>query len=270
VTDASGPDASADASADDPTDTDATTDVGSGATTATDRQPHVLVPFAARDPKTRLAPVLDGPERRAFARAMLGDVLDALDRVGVARTVLATAPVDAPAPVVVDDRPLTTAVNARLAGDLVGPEEPPVPTPETPVAVVMADLPLATPAAIERLLFAAAEGEGDGAGARSATPPAVTMAPGLGGGTNALCVRDSGFRVDYHGASCRDHRRLAAERGLDVRTVDSFRLATDVDEPADLVEVLLHAAETRAREWLRDAGFVVETGDGRVRAVRGQ
>ena len=95
----------------------------------------------------------------------------------------------------------------------------------------------------------------------------LTFAPGRGGGTNALVVRVPGFRVDYHGASYRDHRRICEDVGASVRVVDSFRLSTDVDEPADLVEVLLHT-DGRAAAWLRDAGFRVETTDGRVRATR--
>lgn len=229
--------------------TDADTDTSAGP------EPHVLVPFDADDPKSRLSPLLDRPEREAFARAMLTDVLASVRAVGVDHTVLSTAPVDIDAPAVVDERPLTSAVNARLAGDMVGPDEPPLPAPETPVAVVMADLPLATPDTLRRLL--------------SPDPPEdVTMAPGLGGGTNALCVRDPSFRVDYHGVSCRDHREIARERGLDVGTVDSFRLATDIDERADLVEVLLHASESRAASWLWEAGFAVAAGDGRVRVRR--
>jgi 2-phospho-L-lactate guanylyltransferase len=234
------------------------TDADIAASAATD--PHVLVPFDADDPKSRLSPLLDRTEREAFARAMLTDVLTSIRAVGVDHAVLSTAPVDADAPVVVDERPLTAAVNARLAGDMVGPDEPPLPAPGTPVAVVMADLPLATPAVLQPLLF--------GTGTGDEGLPDVTMAPGLGGGTNALCVRDPSFRVDYHGASCRDHREIARERGLDVGTVDSFRLATDIDERADLVEVLLHADDSRAASWLREAGFAVDAGEGRVRVRR--
>lgn len=219
----------------------------------TDADPHVIVPFDAVDPKTRLSPLLDRAEREALARTMLTDVLAALRELGVDHTVLATAPVDTPAPVAVDDRSLTTAVNARLAGDTVGEVEPPVPSPAGPVGVVMADLPLATPGALRRLLSGAAD---------------VTMAPGRAGGTNALCVCDPTFRVDYHGTSCRDHREAARRGGLELATVDSFRLATDVDEPADLVEVLLHARGTESAVWLREAGITVDTGDGRVTAVR--
>jgi 2-phospho-L-lactate guanylyltransferase len=194
---------------------------------------RVLVPFDASDPKRRLAPVFDADERRAFARAMLADVLDALDAHDP--VVVSNEPVDVAAPVTVDERPLTEAVNAELAA-------------ETPAAVVMADLPLVTADAVARLFE-----PGDD----------VVVAPGLGGGTNALVVRHPSFRTDYHGASVRDHRRAARDLGASLATVDSFRLAVDADEPADLVEALLHG-EGAAASWLRDRGARLDTADGRA------
>ena len=202
---------------------------------------HTVVPFDATNPKTRLEPLLDAGERFAFARAMLADVLETLGPTRADPVVLATAPVDCAAPTEVDDRPLTEAVNDRLGRE--------------PTAVVMADLALATPESVDRLF---------------APDAGVTLVPGRGGGTNALVARDPGFRVDYHGASYRDHRRIAESAGISVATVDSFRLSTDVDEPADLVEVLLHAPDGAAGSWLVARGFevVVEGTDGRVVARR--
>lgn len=202
---------------------------------------RVVVPFAASEPKTRLEGVLSPDERAEFADAVLTDVLAALAAAGRSPTVLSTAPLpERSVPVRVDERDLSTAVNAVLAEATEA------------TAVVMADLALATPRAFERL-FAA---DGD-----------VVLAPGLGGGTNALVVRDAGFRVDYHGGSFADHRAIAAERGLATTVVDSFRLAVDVDERADLAEVLLHGEGTAA-EWLRDRDFTLATADGRVTARR--
>lgn len=207
---------------------------------------HVVVPFAAETPKTRLAPVLAPEERSVFARAMLEDVLTAIEATGHETTVVSTAPLERDvtrsATVVVDDRPLTAAVNARL----------PTSGEEEPVAVVMADLALTTTEALERLFAAAGD---------------VVIAPGRGGGTNALVVRHPEFRVDYHGGSYLDHREIAAEIGIDLETIDSFRLGTDVDEPADLVEVLVHGTD-RAPACLRDLGFELDTSDGRVGVVR--
>ena len=200
---------------------------------------RVVVPYDATTPKTRLEPVLDAAERSAFAEAMLRDVLDAVAAAADTPEVLATAPVDVPAPVTVDDRALTPAVNDVLAAA------------ESPVAVVMADLALATSATLQRVLDA----DGD-----------VVLVPGLGGGTNAVLTRVPGFRVDYHGASIRDHRRIAADLGATVGTVDSMRLATDIDEPGDLAEVLLHA-EGRAADWLRSR-FELDARDGRVDVTR--
>ncbi|MFC6716854.1 2-phospho-L-lactate guanylyltransferase [Natrialbaceae archaeon GCM10025810] len=215
---------------------------------------HVVVPFAATDPKTRLSGVLTPEERSAIARAMLEDVASAIAATGYESTILSTAPLsgdldtdpDGPISVTVDDRPLSIAVNAvlesRLAGDGDG----------DPVAVVMADLALATPIALEGLF---------------STPGDVVLVPGRGGGTNAFVARHPDFRVDYHGASYLDHRRIAGEVGADVETVDSYRLSTDVDEPEDLVEVLLHGTG-RVPTLLYDLGFSVDEREGRVRASR--
>ncbi|MFB6087802.1 MAG: 2-phospho-L-lactate guanylyltransferase [Haloarculaceae archaeon] len=198
----------------------------------------VVVPFGAAEPKTRLGSILDAAQREAFARAMLDDVLAVLSALDRQPTVLADRSVDCDAPVDVDDRSLTDAVNARLP-DAAGDE---------PTAVVMADLALATPDSLAALF----EPDAD-----------VVLTPGRGGGTNALVARHPAFEVDYHGASIRDHRAIAREAGLDVAHVDSFRLATDVDEPADLVEVALHA-DGAAATWLRDAGFELVESEGRV------
>jgi len=207
---------------------------------------RTLVPFAAVDPKTRLGSVLTADERAAFARVMLRSVCATLQQAGYEPTVCATAALDAttlPADtaVVVDDRPLTTAVNDEL-------------TTDTPTLIMMADLPLATPESIRRLT-AATDAVGDAVD--------IAIAPGLGGGTNALVVREPAFRVDYHGASYLDHREIAADLDATVRTVDSRQLATDIDEPSDLVEVLIHG-DGPVREWLLDAGFELDRSDGRV------
>ncbi len=201
---------------------------------------RVIVPFDASDPKTRLAPVLSAQERRAFADAMLSDVLAAIDRAGHDAHVITTAEVDVPTPTTVDTRPLSTALNDALS------------TVDRPVAIVMADLPLVTSHTVSRLFDA----EGD-----------LVIAPGLGGGTNALVIRTPAFHVDYHGASCRKHREIADRLGLSVTECDSRRLATDIDEPADLREVLLHT-DGRAARWLQDRDFSIAVSSGRVSADR--
>ncbi|WP_324759281.1 2-phospho-L-lactate guanylyltransferase [Haloarcula montana] len=201
---------------------------------------RVVVPVSGSDPKTRLAAVLDADERLSFTEAMLGDVVETLAAAGYTPDVVATGPIDCPVPVTVDDRGLDPLINDLLDdsdGDL---------------AVVMADLPLLTAEAVQRLF---------------APDTDVMLAPGRGGGTNAFVARHPEFRVDYHGASIRDHRRIAREIGADLAEIDSRRLATDIDEPDDLAEVLLHG-DGRAADWLADAGFEVVVEDGRVGVTR--
>ncbi|MFB6359914.1 MAG: 2-phospho-L-lactate guanylyltransferase [Halobacteriales archaeon] len=196
-----------------------------------------VVPFDAGSPKTRLGPLLAPDERRAFARVMLSDVLATLEATAAEPTVLATSPVDCEVHVEIDDRPLTPAVNAVLEAA------------EEPVGIVMADLPLLTPDTIERLLAPRVD---------------LVIAAGRGGGTNAFVARHAEFRVDYHGTSYTDHLEIARELGATVETIDSHRLATDIDERADLVEVLIHGSDTRSRDWLIEQGIRLTTDEGRV------
>ncbi|WP_232686409.1 2-phospho-L-lactate guanylyltransferase [Halobacterium zhouii] len=208
---------------------------------------RVVVPFDPGSPNTRLSAVLSSDERREFADAMLADVLSAVRAAGGDPEILSTAAFDVTdldangdsAPVTVDDRDLSAAVNDALAEGL-------------PAAVVMADLALATPDALTELFDTAGD---------------VVVAPGRGGGTNALVVRTDGFAVDYHGVSYADHVAAAEAAGASVATVDSFRLAVDVDDPPDLLEVLVHGTGSAA-EWLRNAGFAVVVEDGEPTVTR--
>jgi 2-phospho-L-lactate guanylyltransferase len=215
---------------------------------------RTLVPFDARDPNSRLGPVLDRDERRDFAAAMLRDVLDAVraadgDPLVLSTTDLETVQVDAP--VRVDDRPLSTAVGDALeVGESRAGDSDVAPA----TAVVMSDLALATSNALRAAFARPAPGE-------------VAAAPGLGGGTNVLVVRHPAFDPDYHGTSFADHRAAARAVDAPFHAIDSFRLAVDVDGPSDLPEVLLHGSG-RSAEWLVDAGFDVDVTDGRARAVR--
>jgi len=205
---------------------------------------RVYIPFDPRDPKTRLSSVLDDDERVELSFAMLEDVYEAVSETSHSPVVLSTLPLEREPvrgfDIEVCSKPLTPAVNAVLEKE------------EVPVAVVVADLPLVTPAAVE-LLFAHDED--------------FVVAPGRGGGTNAFVTRLPDFRVDYHGTSFLDHLEAAHELGADVGVVDSFRLLTDADEPEDLVEVLLHG-EGRAAGFVRERFELTEDEENRVRAKR--
>jgi 2-phospho-L-lactate guanylyltransferase len=204
---------------------------------------QVIVPFDTQNPKTRLSGVLDSRERKRFARSMLRDVLDAIKVAGHAPVVLTTAALDIDAKTRLDKRPLTPAVNAVLDDTAVS----------APIAVVMADLALVTPATLRKLFDADDD---------------LVLARGVGGGTNALVSHHPNFRVDYHGASYRDHLTAADAVGASVTEIDSYRLGIDIDEPDDIVELLLHS-DGHAAQWLQNVGIRIVDDRERVSVGRG-
>lgn len=182
------------------------------------------------------------PERESFARVMLGDVIAAVTGAGCTPLLLCTHPYScAGVETVVKEKGLNDALNECL-GMLNGP-----------VLIIMADLPLATADAVGRFV---------------SSPADVAIAPGRGGGTNAIFVKDPRrFHVDFYGASFLDHMDIAREAGLTVEVFDSFRLHTDIDEKEDLVEILLHG-EGKSRESLLGLGFSLSVEHGRVGVQR--
>ncbi|MFB6186132.1 MAG: 2-phospho-L-lactate guanylyltransferase [Halobacteriaceae archaeon] len=201
---------------------------------------RVVVPFDATNPKTRLDQVLSDEEREEFANAMIDDVIDTIQATGYTPEIIATKQIDKPVPVTVDHRDLDTCINAQLA------------TRSYPIAIIMADLALITPRRVKR--FFSLSGD-------------VVIAPGRNGGTNAMIVRSSEFSVDYHGISFLDHLQIAYNNGLSVNEFDSYRFGMDIDEPEDLVEVLLHT-DDRSAKYLRDIGFYLDESPPRVSVVR--
>lgn len=200
----------------------------------------VYIPFKPDNPKTRLSPVLDKEEREEFSLAMLTDVYRAVLETDEEPVILSTRrlePYELEAisgrgktknvEIKVSPKPLTPAVNSVL---------PDSDTEGNKVSIVMSDLALATPESLKRLF----ESGGD-----------LVVVPGLGAGTNAFVARSPDFEVDYHGTSYLDHLRIAEEANLNVETVDSFRLSTDIDEPVDLVEVLVHN-NGKSKEFLKE------------------
>ena len=103
-----------------------------------------------------------------------------------------------------------------------------------------------------------------GPAARRRSPPTIAIAPGRGGGTNAIHIRDTArFHVDYYGISVAKHLAIAAAAGLSVEVVDSFRLYLDLDEEEDLVDLLIHG-DGQARACLESLGIALSATRGRV------
>lgn len=202
---------------------------------------RTVVPLRGHDPKTRLVPFFDAGERRGFAVSILRDVLDVVRTVSGDPVVIADALMTADASVTVNDRPLTKVVGGKL-DDL----------DDGPVAVVMTGLALAMPTALSRLFEIDVD---------------VVAMPDLDGGVNVLVARHPELSVDRHGASILDRRRITRDVGCSFAKADSMRLAVDVDEPSDSVEVLTHGGR-RVREWLVDASVRLACGSGRVEVIR--
>jgi 2-phospho-L-lactate guanylyltransferase len=201
-----------------------------------------VIPYKPRNPKTRLSCVLELDEREKFAANMLCDVVVAASDAGCEPFILSTEAFSFDGIRVVEDpRGLNESLNDLLAA-----------TPG-PLLVIMADVPLASPDAIRRLIGSKAD---------------VAIIPGRGGGTNALYLASANrFQVSYYGPSFQKHRQYAEEKRLTVEVVDSFLIHTDIDEKEDLVELLIHGKGLSSR-YLRELGFALSVEKGRVGVER--
>ena len=202
-----------------------------------------VIPFKPKNPKTRLSCVLDEQEREAFAESMLSDVVAAVRDADCQPVILGTELFDSElVQVTIQEKGLSDALNEYLACCVVGN-----------VLIIMADIPLADQASIQRVL---------------ATPKDMAIVPGRGGGTNVIYLKDpTKFRVDYYGGSYLKHMKIAQECGLSCEVIDSFRLHTDIDEKEDLGELLLHGTG-KSRAFLAERGFAITTDKGRVGVER--
>jgi len=202
----------------------------------------VVVPFKLDCAKSRLSSVLSSEERVQLALAMLEDVIDAVSGVGDVSILLKD-----PLPQVhsfdrLRSRPgieiLECPQELDPALNLVIESEEKKGWPRD-LLIAMADLPLMRISDLEMLVR---------------TPGDVVIVPGRGGGTNLILIRDPKFRVSYYGLSFIKHLQKAEDMDLSVRVFESFRCGSDIDEPSDLVEVLIHG-RGRTPELLKKLGF---------------
>jgi 2-phospho-L-lactate/phosphoenolpyruvate guanylyltransferase len=194
--------------------------------------PAPLIPVKAlADAKGRLAPALGPIERRLLTIAMLEDVTAALQAVSGLERPAVISPdreiwrrADAMGCRVVEEEPGAADLNRSLtrAAERLAPADG--------LLVVAADLPLASAAAIGRVLEAAAEA------------PVVVVPSRDGAGTNVLAWRDPGsFRPGFGPGSASRHlavpgavRHDEPELALDVDTVADLRSVADRVDPASV------------------------------------
>jgi len=210
---------------------------------------RAVIPFKKNNAKSRLSSLLKDNEREDFAMAMLSDVAGTLVSSGCFDVVdiLTTSIIDQEgANIVLTEMGLNEALNEYL-------KKMSSHSLNEPVLIIMADIPLVSIKNIRDITASHAE---------------VVIVPGRMGGTNAIFIRDpSRFHVDYYGASFLKHRDIAWSNDLVLEVFDSFNISTDIDETADLVEVLLHGTGS-AVGYLKKLGFVLEESRGRVGVKR--
>jgi 2-phospho-L-lactate/phosphoenolpyruvate guanylyltransferase len=191
--------------------------------------------------KERLAPALDPDERRRLSLAMLADVVAAahgFDRVWVLQSDGDAAAVAQrfgadPRPDPAPGRGLNASLDAATADAVAAGA--------TGVLVVAADLAAATAEDLRALA------QGDG----------VALAPDAGGsGTNALWrVPADVIGAAFGYASRAAHEAAAAAAGATFRTLNSPRLAADVDTSEALAAVWGLGPGPATRRALEDMGI---------------
>jgi len=203
-----------------------------------------VIPYKKASAKSRLSPVLTREEREEFVELMLNQVIDTLKEAGIG-TIDILSPSTyglenmTKANVLLDKSDLNEALNRYLK------------QAEEPVIIVMADLPLLSSKHVKEITL---------------TKKDVCVVPGKGGGTNSLFIKNpSRYTVRYYGSSFLTHCSIAEETGQSVEVYDSLFAGTDIDEPEDLVELLIHGSGA-AKEYISKK-FRFEMSRGRVRLV---
>ena len=203
---------------------------------------RAVIPYKKENAKSRLSPVLTLGEREEFVELMLKDVINTLSKSGVDKIDILTTSIygvadDIETNVIVSELGLNEVLNEYLS------------KVSEPVLIIMADLPLVTTRHIREITASAKD---------------VTIVPGKGGGTNILYIKDpSRFHVKYYGSSFKAHCDIAKDMSQSVHVYDSFLASTDIDEPQDIVELLLHG-NGMAKDYVEEK-FGIEISKGRIK-----
>lgn len=196
--------------------------------------------------KQRLVPVLSPEERRALARTMLEDVLDALWEASLDRVLVVTRD-----PEVIalarqhhasvleepENRGHTEAVALaqRVAADR-GAQR---------FLTIPGDVPQVTPQEIAALVAAASAG------------PGVVFVPSRSGfGTNGVLLSPPDLmRLKFGEPSFANHLIAARRGGLDPVILSLPGLSLDIDGPEDLRTLLENERKTRSRRLIQTLGL---------------
>ncbi len=195
--------------------------------------------------KQRLSARLSPPERSELMKAMVHDVLAGVTRArGIRRTYVVTGSdevegwVSAFGVGVIRERDETGETDAvHFALDVMKSQG------MDAALVVPGDIPLLQAGDVESVLQAAPAGPGE--------PFAVLTPSHDNMGTNALLLAPPDvLRLRFGHDSFRYHLNEAAARGAAVKVVENSRIALDVDEPADLQQLVCRLEGGRTRDCL--------------------
>lgn len=209
---------------------------------------RAVIPFKRDNAKSRLAEVLSKTQREEFALKMLHDIINALKESGMFNeidilnsSVSSIMNTDYPVDVnlLVSEKNLNDALNDYIKKSSSHTNDE--------ILIIMADMPLVTKKQIHQMT----DLKGD-----------IIISPGSRGGTNAILIRRPDvFHVDYYGTSFLDHLRIVKEAGLSVDIYDSFLVSTDIDEPVDLIELMIHGHGS-AVKYLKKQGISLDAKTG--------
>ena len=203
---------------------------------------RAVIPYKKENAKSRLSSVLTLGEREEFVELMLKDVLNTLSKADVNKIDILTTSIygvadDIETNVIVSELGLNEVLNQYLTKI------------SEPVMIIMADLPLVTTRHIQEI---------------TASDKDVTIVPGRGGGTNIMYIKDPAhFHVKYYGSSFRTHCDIAKDMSQSIYVYDSFLASTDIDEPQDIVELLLHG-HGMSKDYVEQK-FGIEVSEGRIK-----
>jgi 2-phospho-L-lactate guanylyltransferase len=185
--------------------------------------------------KQRLMRVLDGPERRELARAMLIDVLRALGGAGLDRVwVVTREPEVAAIARSLGAEPLAEAENQGHTAAVAAAQAEAARLGADAFLTIPGDVPCVTGAEIRAVV-----------GAVGAPPAAVFVPSRSGLGTNgALLAPPAAMRLRFGEPSFDNHLAAARALRLEPRVIALPGLGLDVDAPEDLAALLAGGAAT--------------------------
>jgi coenzyme F420-0:L-glutamate ligase/coenzyme F420-1:gamma-L-glutamate ligase len=210
------------------------------------------------DAKQRLVRALPPDGRAALARAMLEDVLAALNGAGLDRIIVVTPDADAAAVAeahgaTVLAEPASEGHTAAVARGLAAARG----LGATLLLTVPGDLPCLTAAEVRAIVAACGP------------PPAAVFVPSRSGlGTNAACLAPpDAVPLRFGEPSFADHVAAARARALEPVVLTLPGAALDIDGPEDLEALLAHGPDTRAVRALRNLGHGAARGAPRLEIV---